>query len=552
MRDLASVALAALALAASIATSACDLSRFGQDLPDAATGQSDTPSPVIPGPDATAPDLSALDAAADLVEPAPDAPTPPDAAPTPDDVGPPPECGPGSSSPRPDPCDDYDPCTADTCEAGRCAHAPVPGCCKSDAECDDGIACTLDRCNRAQARCDSVRGDSFCCVTAADCDDRDACTEDVCAAHRCVYPRKATCDASGPALCNDQNDCTSESWSADGTCAYAHRAEGGSACCVDASGCPTADGQVALCQEHRCVLLPTNCEADADCRGTGPCSEGRCVDGRCERPTDCCETQAACDDAVTATTDSCVDNLCVHSLGGAPTACDGATPCVAPSACADVACRVGLCSVTPREGPGCCRVDADCAAPDRCSDAICVDFACVARPTTEARPLWEADFSGLDGWTVTADTTGAAWRLTTAQFTSGPSALFYGKATGGYDVGARPTAGSVLGPPIALPPGVPSERLQVRFWRNLRVEPISSRDVVELDLVRDGQPDRSLWDKEFGTGAGLAWREDTVSLPAGLSGQTVRLRLRFDTIDAVDNAGLGVFIDDLRLLAPCP
>jgi hypothetical protein len=541
MRNLAPLVASALALAA------CDLSRFGQELPDGANGRSDTPSLVGPSTDVATPDLTAPE---DAASPEEVSPPPEDASLPPEDTAPPPECGPGSTSPLPDPCDDYDPCTADACEAGACTHTAITPCCRADSDCDDGVACTTDRCLRAQGRCDSVRSDSFCCVTVADCDDRDPCTEDVCAAHRCVHPRKAECDAAGPALCNDQNDCTSEAWSADGTCRYDHRAGSGAACCADAAGCPTAEGQVALCQEHRCVLLPATCAVDADCRGTGPCSTGRCVEGACARPTDCCETQAACDDGLPTTADRCALNTCVHTLGGAGAACDASTPCAPPSACADVACRAGVCSVTPKAGAGCCMVDSDCAATDRCADAICVDFACVERPTSEARPAWEAGFGSLDGWVVTADTTGAAWRLSATQFISGPTSLFYGKASGGYDAGRSPTAGRALSPPLTLPAGVPSEQLQVRFWRNLRIEPISSRDVLTLHLVREGQPDRALWDKEFGTGAGSSWREDAVSLPAGLVGQ-VRLRFDFDTIDAVDNTGLGVFIDDLRLVAPC-
>ncbi len=544
--------LASTSVAALMTIAACDLSRFGQDLPDGASGRGDTSGPVIPALDASSPpDLTPSPDAAPSADAADeDLPEPPADLP-PEDTSPPPECGPGSASPLPNPCDDYDPCTADACEAGRCTHTAVAACCQTDAECDDGVACTIDRCLRAQGRCDSVRQDSFCCVSPADCGDGDGCTEDVCAANRCVHPRSPACPAAGPALCNDQNECTREAWSANGACAYTGVPEGGTACCADATGCPTAPGQVSLCQEHRCVLLPATCEADADCRGTGPCSVGRCVAGLCERPTDCCETQAACDDGVATTADRCVLNTCVHTIGGGGATCDAVNPCAPSSACAEVACRAGFCSVTPRQGSGCCETDADCTATDRCTDAACVDLACVPRPTTDARPAWRADFGSLDGWVVSADTSGAAWRLGTTQFISAPTSLFYGKAAGGYDVGPGPTAGAVLSPRLTLPVGVPSERLQVRFWRNLRVEPISSRDVVTLHLVRDGQPDRLLWDKEFGTGAGASWREDTIALPAGLSGD-IRLRFRFDTIDGVDNAGLGVFVDDLRLVAPCP
>jgi hypothetical protein len=318
-----------------------------------------------------------------------------------------------------------------------------------------------------------------------------------------------------------------------------------------ASDCPVEAGQEALCQEHRCLVVASACAADAGCRGTGPCSTGTCVGGHCERPEGCCETDAACDDGLEATRDRCLVNRCVHALGATDVACGDASACAAPSACVAMACEAGLCSATPQAGAGCCATAADCPAAGRCAAAACVAFACEETAVSTPQPVWLADFATLDGWVVTADTSGAAWRLGTAQFISAPSGLFYGLPTGGYNVGNRATAGSVLGPPVALPAGVPSSALRVRLWRNLRVEAISSRDTVTLHLVREGQPDILLWDKEFGTGAGASWRADEVALPAGLSG-TVRFRFRFDTIDAVDNGGQGVFIDDLALLAPCP
>jgi hypothetical protein len=534
--------------------SACDLSRFSQDLPDALTAKPDVISPVNPGPS----DTSHLDAALPTgdaavsppadVEPVGDA-EPTDASGA--DTVRAPECGPGSQSPLPDPCEDYNPCTSNLCEEGRCIHAPIPSCCREDSLCDDGISCTEDLCNRLTNRCEHIRSDSFCCISPEDCRDGDPCTEDVCAAHRCVHPRKPACPAAGPAICSDQNDCTSESWSSNGLCSYVPASAAGDACCTEAADCPVVAGQEALCQEHRCLIVASSCEGDLDCRGTGPCSSGRCSSGRCVRPENCCETDVACDDGLEATRDRCLVNRCVHALGTTDVSCVEASECEPDSRCLSMACEAGLCSATPREGAGCCRTAEDCPSAGRCGVAACVDFSCQQSALATPQPIWSADFTTLDGWSVAADATGAAWRLGTSQFTSAPSGLFYGLQGGGYQVGSRSTAGSILGPPVSLPASVPSSALKVRFWRNLRVEAISSRDTVKLHLVRDGQQDILLWDKEFGTGAGLSWRADEVAMPAGVSG-TVRFRFSFDTIDGVDNGGQGVFIDDLLLLAPCP
>ncbi len=53
-------------------------------------------------------------------------------------------------------CDDADPCTADSCaETGGCAHAPIAGCCLTDADCDDSDPCTVDACDTSSNTCSS-------------------------------------------------------------------------------------------------------------------------------------------------------------------------------------------------------------------------------------------------------------------------------------------------------------------------------------------------------------------------------------------------------------
>jgi hypothetical protein len=192
---------------------------------------------------------------------------------------------------------------------------------------------------------------------------------------------------------------------------------------------------------------------------------------------------------------------------------------------------------------------ADCGARARCERVTCEAFQCERTPIAGADAWRTEPFDSLDGWVVVADRTGAAWRLGTSQYISAGSSLHYGTSAGGYDVGA--TRGTITSPAWEVPANVPSETLTLRFWRNLRIESISSRDLLELHLIRDGHAPLLLWDKGFGTGPGIVWREDEVSLPTGITG-VFQLRWSFDTIDGVDNGGTGVFIDDLRLMGPCP
>ena len=50
-------------------------------------------------------------------------------------------------------CTDSDPCTKDSCVAGKCQHQKITGCCIKDAQCNDQDSCTLDGCDLKAQRC---------------------------------------------------------------------------------------------------------------------------------------------------------------------------------------------------------------------------------------------------------------------------------------------------------------------------------------------------------------------------------------------------------------
>ena len=76
-------------------------------------------------------------------------------------------------------CDDANACTADAClpESG-CAHALTepPGCCTTNAHCDDGLPATLDVCTGGS--CSHQVNPT--CGLDADCNDNNVCTADTC------------------------------------------------------------------------------------------------------------------------------------------------------------------------------------------------------------------------------------------------------------------------------------------------------------------------------------------------------------------------------------
>jgi hypothetical protein len=117
-------------------------------------------------------------------------------------------------------CDDKDPCTVgDWCDLG--SHACQPGakktpCCETEADCDDGDACTLDLCTTDDCLALPVPG---CCNGDADCDDGDPCTADSCAGHACLH----SFAAGAP---NGLDCCATDQW-------CAQNADDGDACTVE-------------------------------------------------------------------------------------------------------------------------------------------------------------------------------------------------------------------------------------------------------------------------------------------------------------------------------
>lgn len=78
-------------------------------------------------------------------------------------------CKPGT----PIPIDDKDPCTADSCNSadGKVKHAAIPGCCRTNADCDDKNACN------GREICEALRCRQGIPLSI---DDRDVCTKDNC------------------------------------------------------------------------------------------------------------------------------------------------------------------------------------------------------------------------------------------------------------------------------------------------------------------------------------------------------------------------------------
>jgi hypothetical protein len=171
-------------------------------------------------------------------------------------------------------------------------------------------------------------------VNSLPCDDGDACTvNDGCAAGVCVG-QQTCCDSA--ADCDDANPCTLDACNASKSCAHAPKPDG--AACSDGSACTDGDA----CADGMCASTPQT-----------PCSDDNpCTDDACDPVTGDCvfsNNTAACDDGNDCTTDTCDIGACVGVPVAGAVACDDGNACTAFDACA-----AGGCAGDPVDGAATC------------------------------------------------------------------------------------------------------------------------------------------------------------------------------------------------------
>jgi hypothetical protein len=301
-------------------------------------------------------------------------------------------------------CDDGLFCNgAETCHPTLGCQAGTP------PDCDDGVACTEDSCDEATAQCVNTPNDSFCddgkyCTgietcdpnlgcqagTPPNCDDGVACTNDKCdeLTESCINtPSNALCDdgnpcngletcdptlgcqAGTPPACNDGLACTIDTCDPDtGQCVHTPD----DSVCDDGLFC---NGEETCSALHGCVAGdPVECDDGVACTSDacdedqdqcvhtpmdGACSDGNpCTINTCDPINGCQTAPVVCDDGIPCTTDTCDSQTgqCVYtpddSLCDDGVFCNGAETCDpnlgcqagAPVNCVDgVACTSDSC-----------------------------------------------------------------------------------------------------------------------------------------------------------------------------------------------------------------
>lgn len=279
-------------------------------------------------------------------------------------------------------CNDWKPCTADSCDAktAACVYTPIANCtatCAVDTDCakstvacqeaycyakkecrfkpvtnnsgcddgnpcsavswcwsgkclggnltscDDGNICTDDVCSSKTGKCESSNNQSSC-------NDGDLCTAgDVCTAGKCVSGAKK--------VCNDNNKCTADSCDAKYAKCVFTPIVGCGGYCATAKDCTddTNPCRFPYCHSSvkKCYWTSeknnTLCDDGTKCTAISYCSGGKCIGAN----------KKVCDDKETCTIDSCDPKTadCVFSpkTGGA---CSDGTNCTVSDVCAQGKC----------------------------------------------------------------------------------------------------------------------------------------------------------------------------------------------------------------------
>ncbi len=246
-------------------------------------------------------------------------------------------------------CDDDNPCTEDSCEAGGgCVHVALTG-----VECTDGDVCSLaDHCE-----------DGTCVGTAINCDDGNPCTSDSCdPAGGCIYGYNSL-------TCDDGNPCTVGDMCAQGACAGITI---DCDCQTDVDCLALEDGDVCNGTLH-CNLdaLPHECAITTgsvvEC-GEPSGDDAACLTAACDPLSGACSFVAgneggACDDGDLCTLgDHCDEGEC---LSGVAFLCDDGNPCT------DDSCEpLSGCMNSPNVSP--CNDGNTCTLGDHCVDGACL------------------------------------------------------------------------------------------------------------------------------------------------------------------------------------
>jgi hypothetical protein len=267
----------------------------------------------------------------------------------------------------------------------RCHCTQLRDTCVAHEQCDDGLECTVDRCNSTTAACEHEPV-AHCCEEDCDCDDEAAAQ---CAIGTCNEENR--CDFTPLGCCHDDDclpvsvdggdasptPCIERVCLANFTCATIVHTD----CCVGNNTSTCGDGgtcKIATCHDGKCHFVdePLCCDDDGGCQIDDPCRQGHCnvTSGTCSYPLredqyNCChESTTQCPPHDTLQCEgppTCgPDDKCHYP----PVNC---SDIVSPVPCYQFQCVPGSGCVAERIAGCYCTNDTDCPFDEQCVDNVC-------------------------------------------------------------------------------------------------------------------------------------------------------------------------------------
>ncbi len=239
-------------------------------------------------------------------------------------------------------CNDYDPCTVDSCTGG-CQHDPLAECVN---ECADDIDCffaapDVDLCT--VPTCTILDGQGTCSTFPRLCDDHLACTQDLCQPELgCQYIPIPWCQepCATAADCNSNDACDTPTC-IDGFCANTPDLCDDGLACTGGQCNPTS----GLCQLFECpaCTCPT-CDSDIDCDDASLCTQDVCLKPAADGPGQCRHLPVACRDGNPCTTDLCLAKQgCLFTIKSECTGCQSDGQCQDDTDCTEDTCVDATC-----------------------------------------------------------------------------------------------------------------------------------------------------------------------------------------------------------------
>jgi hypothetical protein len=285
-----------------------------------------------------------------------------------------------------------------------CPPPPPPGHCfvTVDGQCSAEPCGPGMPCQNPNEFCDPACG-TPACTTNADCDDGNACTVDQCVNGVCEHGCICLSPGGAPACCPGPGTLCVQpcGTSADGTCGglcpvagEVCAATGNTCACMPATPpacgdsfptcngtCPVGSTCTSLTGAPTCQCVP-GCATDADCDDGNGCTADRCVNGTCEHVCICVDPTSG--SSCCGPGPACVPPACGAVVGGT---CGGSCPFRATCEPLPTASAVGGCQCVSSEGgpcggnvdmpPAVCAPGLVCQQANPDATGVCVVPGCV-------------------------------------------------------------------------------------------------------------------------------------------------------------------------------